>query len=910
MADKIKFWPIRGKESKILAQPYFDGKLYFATDTNKIYLDANGTKHLMGGGGAGSGVIYASGVAAKLSEDEEDKQYVLSFDDLENSSVAPQKDDLILNNDGKFFRVVSSDVDARTVLCLLLAVSGTGGGGGDTPVVAKDLTLTYNTETIDQAMTFIAGQSYNAEFIATSETDSVVSLAFVLTNAEGETVFTRAVRANAGEVYNFDTKDMPVGENLTLTITATAANSANPNGVKRVIPYLKVVEMGIKKSPTFNASVALQGSQLVEYYLVGGVGLTERINVSIDGVERYDLGQDDIRIDSNVHRITIPAQAHGVHTIRLWLTTEINGVMLSSSAISYDMTWIDADSEMPVIWTDEFASPVVQYENFAIKYQVYDPQSVSISSAAEVRLYKEGVEVSTVFPRYNADSGWLTWDLTELYEVGENHFSIACGVATKAITFRVTTEGSRDLGLTQLEALEFNLSSNGRSNEESKAKRAVWSTGAYDTEFENFNWYNNGWKSDIGDNKLGSYLSVANGAKAKIKYRQLPLNSGTDYTIEARFRVRNIQEYSTLVSINPHYFVVDEHGVESDKGVALADIKAQGLTVAVDKDGNWKMDEANSPKEVKSTEGVAVKLMGNDNIGLCIGTQEAYFRTRSGVVNVRYKEDEVINITFVVSYTNQLLSIYLNGILSGALSLATTGAFTLGSSAFEINSDYCDIDLFKLRVYKAGLTMPEVIHNYLSDTHDIALYDQNQLTKDYDATALSYEKVVKYNAAQTSMSTLTMPYATFEIIDNRAGMTDPNGGPHPSTDDRLPYFKGNDRYVAVDFVNPSLDWAYDHDEITFDYYLHHCPSFRAVGAELNVQGTSSQGYPRRNYKVKFKSADKGQDGNKVKHDDWTWEFTNKKFVKALKESGQKTKVKKWFVDNIAHATNKFTLKID
>ncbi len=35
-------------------------------------------------------------------------------------------------------------------------------------------------------------------------------------------------------------------------------------------------------------------------------------------------------------------------------------------------------------------------------------------------------------------------------------------------------------------------------------------------------------------------------------------------------------------------------------------------------------------------------------------------------------------------------------------------------------------------------------------------------------------------------------------------------------------------------------------------YMCGCPSFKAVGASFDVQGTSSQGYPRRNFKGKFK----------------------------------------------------------
>ena len=87
-----------------MAQPYYDGKIYFAYDTNQIILDVNGSKHIMSGGGAsGSGIVYANGTEEQIrkeSEDDKDTVYFISMDALENAAVEPQKDALILNSDG------------------------------------------------------------------------------------------------------------------------------------------------------------------------------------------------------------------------------------------------------------------------------------------------------------------------------------------------------------------------------------------------------------------------------------------------------------------------------------------------------------------------------------------------------------------------------------------------------------------------------------------------------------------------------------------------------------------------------------------------------------------------------------------------------------------------------------------
>ena len=84
------------------------------------------------------------------------------------------------------------------------------------------------------------------------------------------------------------------------------------------------------------------------------------------------------------------------------------------------------------------------------------------------------------------------------------------------------------------------------------------------------------------------------------------------------------------------------------------------------------------------------------------------------------------------------MSIYLNGILSGVVDLQGIPQFTMENTAFLFNSKYCDIDIFKFRVYSIALTMPDIIHNYLADIKNISLYDENQLTDVNDATKLSY----------------------------------------------------------------------------------------------------------------------------------------------------------------------------
>jgi hypothetical protein len=370
---------------------------------------------------------------------------------------------------------------------------------------------------------------------------------------------------------------------------------------------------------------------------------------------------------------------------------------------------------------------------------VFDPVNHKNGLPAEIHLYKDNVEVSQINAKY-ADEGWLVWDISNIYEVGNNNFSIACRTTKVDITCYVTTVGSRDLGLVQDKALLLNITTAGRSSTEIRSQRSVLqstvNSNSIIANLNNFNWQNNGWKDSEGlDSKgvdNGSYLSIANGSNLDIRLTGsgLPINQSKDYTFEFRFRVRNVQEYSTLIRTIPKYFYMipdpENEGewietytinLVNDEEVAVAKpgyssayesvIKQNGWKIGVDKYGNLLMDEENTVKEADTSSGVVIRWLNDNGLGFCIGTQEAFFRTPSGIANVRYCEDEVINISMVLSKTDNLCYIYLNGVLSGTVAMPTgTGSSFTINSPFSFNSDYCDLDLYRFRIYEIGLTMP------------------------------------------------------------------------------------------------------------------------------------------------------------------------------------------------------------
>jgi hypothetical protein len=882
-----------------------------------MYLDVDNHRISVGGvagGGGSSSFVWANGddeTIVKANEDDADTTYIIDISIIDGG-VKPRPDSLILNADGRFFRVSTEESEQEgTVLANLIAVSGSGGGGG--AVSTQEVFMSYDNSTIDSGATYVYGQKTYAKFSGYSTIDPKVRFIFTI-EQKGNLISTlRSDLVNNNDEYLFDLSQLPKGNNITLTVRIESANMSmapTDTRLRRIFGDISTVELKINKDPNFNATQIKSGESTISFSPSPNT-LAQTLHVVIDGSE-LDLNADTTNrnylnwtpTSGTPVSINLPALDHGNHTVEMFVSSVINGETLSSESISYDLAWKDNESAVPIIWLGDYDKTVIQYNECIIPFMIYNPVNEGATvRKSSVYLYHNGTQIPTspIEAQYDAMQ-WIKWDVSDLVEAApgagkENVFAITCGSTTRRISIWVTSEGARDLNIVSGDLL-LNLTSTGRSNQESSNTRGIWSytnryNTTYSTTFTDFNWYNNGWLNDEDGN--GAYLSIANGAKATINLDTFTLNGNDSYTFEIRFRVRNIQEYSTLIKTIPYYYVN-----ENNSSWTVEQIAANHYTYKKDEDGNTIMDKA-SPKNVSTTGGVIFKYLNNQGYGFCIGTQEAYFRTPDSIANVRYKEDEIINLSFVIQNHN-LMSIYLNGILSGALNLASTALFQMDNDKFEITSEFCDVDIYKLRIYRGALGMPEIIHNYISDIHSVTLYDQNQLTNDNDGTILEYSKLLEYNEKYPDNQ--SMPYAVWEIIDNGAPFNDPNDGQHGADDDKLPYFKGNDRYCKITFVNPCLDRALEKGEITEDFYYTHSPSFEAIGAGINVQGTSSQAYPRRNFKTKLKSATNLDKNKQIipNKEDWKWVYT--------KGSRAGQQIKKWNMDNANCATNKFTWKID
>lgn len=197
------------------------------------------------------------------------------------------------------------------------------------------------------------------------------------------------------------------------------------------------------------------------------------------------------------------------------------------------------------------------------------------------------------------------------------------------------------------------------------------------------------------------------------------------------------------------------------------------------------------------------------DIGLEITADNASLISKLNSVGSRYTANKKLRVTFVIESRSEyrMMSVYLNGVLTHTQQYVETDDFQQISPVnIEVGSPYCAVDLYTVRSYDTALNHEELLNNYICDIVDVfersEVYEANDI---YDTEEnVSYEKVKE-----------RIPVAT--II-----------GP-------LPTYKGDKKDVVVkyeDFRDSSRNFE--------------------LPCTCDVQGTSSQGYVRKNYKWKFK----------------------------------------------------------
>ena len=184
----------------------------------------------------------------------------------------------------------------------------------------------------------------------------------------------------------------------------------------------------------------------------------------------------------------------------------------------------------------------------------------------------------------------------------------------------------------------------------------------------------------------------------------------------------------------------------------------------------------------------------------------------------------------------KFVKFYINGTCSMTTTY-TSAASILNDATISIGSDDAAVDVYCIRIYDKVLYDSDIVNNYIADTQDVSkkfsLYERNNIM------------MGSANLNPITLNTkIPCLYITCESDTTIKGFA--NSG------NILPVSKDDKRGYKV---------IYNCDNLSEDAKSSNFPfatSFVALNAQMCVQGTSSQWYPRKNYKLTFKPYGSGK----------------------------------------------------
>lgn len=237
------------------------------------------------------------------------------------------------------------------------------------------------------------------------------------------------------------------------------------------------------------------------------------------------------------------------------------------------------------------------------------------------------------------------------------------------------------------------------------------------------------------------------------------------------------------------------------------DARTDGLTVEV----------VLATRDVVDFESVVLDCYTNR--GLEIRARAAQLDSEQSSSLCSFAEEQTVHLCFVIEPQNaqRLVHTFVNGVDSGVLQYAPDDSFTQAQpEGLTLGSEGCMVDVHAIRVYRAALSRHAVLDHFVASAQDpvemAARYRRNLV---YD----EYGRIVPGSVpAQLS----------YLIVESET----------------LPQYKGDKRTCSGSYVDRENNAA----------------SFTFSDAVIDVQGTSSQYYATKNFKIAFKGGFVGADG--------------------------------------------------
>lgn len=577
----------------------------------------------------------------------------------------------------------------RNELSVVAFAAGGGGGGGQTSSTSISLTME------SREITVTAEDKVEITFECHTVTQEGDDAFYILTGTllKGYNVLVSNINLEDGENTLDITKYLSVGKNR-LNLRVSNGDSSSTFGFT-----VEVINMYIDSKSSDEYTIEA-GSELNFTYTPYG-NVEKTVYVEFDG----ELVQQYTTKAVQLQTYVIPPQEHGHHLIKVWEEATIGDKVISPAPLCRDFIWYDPlldengqykPAVIGCIYRYDYYGKVNmnQYDVLPIVYNVYDPKT----KEPKVERYVDGVLIST----NTHDRSKNTWNFAAT-DPGEHTLRLKCGETIVDIVVDVKELEDVDISPV-MDGLEIDFNPVGISNDSSNR---LWSNNKYHmTVNDHFDWANGGYKvDDNGD----SYFLIKAGDRAYFDYRMFRgnrnnnvMNTGAEMKIV--FMTEKVQLSDAVWFTNV---------AEEDVGG-----KTQQIGIQLGAHEGWLKTNTASTVDIGDTKASNTYLFlpysEEDVIELDININKAERDNNDNVTSgyIMGYEDGVPAKAF--AYTN--LDIIYQG--TTVPNPNNTGEEMEVAKVIQLGSDYCDVRIYRLKLYSTDLTTANIMRNFIADARD------------------------------------------------------------------------------------------------------------------------------------------------------------------------------------------------
>ena len=644
----------------------------------------------------------------------------------------------------------------------------------------------------------------------------------------------------------------PFSVNVASMLTIDAATNiqfkitAGESGTVRTLTYtITQVEASIT-TVNFNSAAVYMGNIDIQYRCVGK-NLTKTVYFEMDGTvcDTIDIGTSHNTILSHTLKM-LGNYSYGAHDLRIWYETPDGAV---SNILEYAILYDDKTGTEPMIGLVCADNDITYGEAITVNYVVYTPGKETTDSL-NIRVYaiENGDEVvydhATMVNVANNTS--FPWQSMSYPLSGTAYVEFASGATSKTIVVAIV-EMQTEYDLSPVTTnLVYSYVANGRTNNDANKElyECAYTTAngvhtVIEGKFDGFNWVSNGYVD-------GESLTLSGDARHTI---ELPMFA-TSYTDRDGQLVSLESVSNSTVTTNGRTFEIEF------KVSNVTDIEAHIIECMSSEHAGFVVTPQNC--YLLSANGSDVKL---DDTGFIENEESiaaAYIRD-----NTRIRLSFVIEPRGSVQYTledgtpmsGQCVNIYINGQYAKSHVYPDNARF-LSSEHIVMGSNTCILNVYGVRIYNRGLSEAEILQNFnsapLSVQDKLDRFEDNDVLN--DDGDVDYEKAI-YKYPCLLVTGPLSPYKGANGVKMEGKyecgliLTKPDG---------------NGGYT--------IEWSLLDKDLAGNWVCSN-----------NVQGTSSQKFPLKNYKIYLVKVLYNEDGTpQTEEKDGVVKVKTKKIKYSLK----------------------------